>query len=76
MKLSIKQKALLFTFGTLSASVIAGLALVQILSMIPIQFIPYIGIGFLLIVCAKVLYSLILNDLECRNRLEELSKKG
>jgi hypothetical protein len=72
MKLSLKQKALLFTIGALMASFIAGLSIAQIIAMIPGYMVPYIFIGFLLIVCAKVLYSLILNDLELR----ELNKKG
>jgi hypothetical protein len=76
MKLSIKQKALLFTIGALAASIIAGLSVAQIIAMIPGYMVPYIGIGFVVIVMAKLLYSLILNDLECKNRLEELSKKG
>ena len=76
MKISIKQKALLFTIGALSASIIAGLSIAQIIAMIPAYLVPYIGIGFVVIVMAKLLYSLILNDLECKNRLEELSKKG
>lgn len=72
MKLSLKQKALLFTIGALMASIIAGLSISQILAMIPAYMVPYIGIGFVVIVMAKLLYGLILNDLELR----ELNKKG
>lgn len=72
MKLSLKQKALLFTIGALTASIIAGLSISQILAMIPAYMVPYIGIGFVVIVMAKLLYGLILNDLELR----ELNKKG
>jgi hypothetical protein len=73
--MNIKVRALLYSLGVLAASAVAGLAAVVIVKMINISLLPWIGVGFLLIMALYVLYNVTLTQLEYREKLNEIVEK-
>lgn len=75
MKLSIKQKALLVTFGLLGSMILGSGLVVLILQNVSTQFIGNaLGAGFLAWV-VYLLYCITLNRLEYEESVKNLSKK-
>ena len=70
--MNLKVRALLYSLGVLAASAVAGLAAVEIVKMISISFLPWIGVGFLLIMSLYVIYNITLAQLEYREKLNEI----
>jgi arginine exporter protein ArgO len=73
--MNLKVRALLYSLGVLAASAVAGLAAVEIVKMINISLLPWIGVGFLLIMSLYVLYNITLTQLEYREKLNEIVEK-
>lgn len=70
--MNLKVQALLYSLGILAASAVAGLAAVEIVKMINISLLPWIGVGFLLIIIFYVMYNITLTQLEYRDKLKEI----
>lgn len=70
--MNLKIKALLYSLGILAASAVAGLAAVEIVKMISISLLPWIGVGFLLVMAFYVMYNITLAQLEYRDKLKEI----
>lgn len=70
--MNLKVRALLYSLGILAASAVAGLAAVEIVKMINISLLPWIGVGFLLIIIFYVMYNITLTQLEYRDKLKEI----
>lgn len=70
--MNLKLRALLYSLGVLAASAVAGLAAVEIVKMISISLLPWIGVGFLLIMSLYVIYNITLAQLEYREKLNEI----
>ena len=68
--MNIRLKALMYSMAILLCSAMAGLFTVQILSMIPVPWWPWIAIAFFIAMCLYVLYNIILNQLQYRNQLQ------
>ena len=79
MKLSLKQKAFIQAVGILVLSIAVGIVTTIVVSKIPSEAYPYIGIAALLGVALNFLYSLNVNRLEHQEslkRLKELNEKA
>jgi hypothetical protein len=70
--MNLKVRALLYSLGVLAASTVAGLAAVEIVKMININLLPWMGVGFLLIMSLYVIYNITLAQLEYREKLNEI----
>jgi hypothetical protein len=70
--MNLKVKALLLTLGALGGSVVAALATVEIIQMISIDLLPWIGVGFLMIMAVYVLYNMILGQLQDQAKIEQM----
>jgi hypothetical protein len=70
--MNLKLRALLYSLGVLAASAVAGLAAVEIVKMINISLLPWVGVGFLLIMSLYVLYNITLAQLEYREKLNKI----
>lgn len=70
--MNLKVRALLYSLGVLAASTVAGLAAVEIVKMINISLLPWMGVGFLLIMSLYVIYNITLAQLEYREKLNEI----
>jgi hypothetical protein len=74
--MSIKLRAFSYTAGIFAAGAIAGLALIQIIEMLPATWIPYIGAGAVLALLFNFCYSITKAHLEYRAKLEEIAAKN
>jgi hypothetical protein len=70
--MNLKVKALLLTLGALGGSVVAALATVEIIQMISIDLLPWIGVGFLMIMAVYVLYNMILGQLQDQAKIQQM----
>jgi hypothetical protein len=70
--MNLKVKALLLTLGALGGSVVAALATVEIIMMISIDLLPWIGVGFLMIMAVYVLYNMILGQLQDQAKIKQM----
>jgi hypothetical protein len=70
--MNLKLKALVLTLGALGASAVAALATVEIIKMISIELLPWLGVGFLIIMAVYVLYNMILGQLEDQAKLKQM----
>ena len=70
--MNLKVKALLLTLGALGGSVVAALATVEIVMMISIDLLPWIGVGFLMIMAVYVLYNMILGQLQDQAKIKQM----
>jgi hypothetical protein len=70
--MNLKVKALLLTLGALGGSVVAALATVEIVMMISIDLLPWIGVGFLMIMAVYVLYNMILGQLQDQAKIQQM----
>jgi hypothetical protein len=70
--MNLKVKALLLTLGALGGSVVAALATVEIIQMISIDLLPWIGVGFLMIMAVYVLYNMILGQLQDQAKIKQM----
>jgi hypothetical protein len=68
----LKVKAMLLTLGALGGSVVAALATVEIIMMISIDLLPWIGVGFLMIMAVYVLYNMILGQLQDQAKIKQM----
>jgi len=75
MKLSLKLKALLITFGMLALSIAGAGAVVFVLQNVPAETIANaFGFGFIAWM-VYLLYAITLNRLEYNEKLKEFAKK-
>ena len=70
--MNLKVKALLLTLGALGGSVVAALATVEIIQMISIDLLPWIGVGFLMVMAVYVLYNMILGQLQDQAKIKQM----
>jgi hypothetical protein len=70
--MNLKVKALLLTLGALGGSVVAALATVEIIKMISIDLLPWMGVGFLMIMAVYVLYNMILGQLKDQAKIQQM----
>jgi len=70
--MNLKVKAMLLTLGALGGSVVAALATVEIIKMISIEVLPWIGVGFLMVMAVYVLYNMILGQLQDQAKIEKM----
>ena len=70
--MNIKLRALSYTAGIFAAGAVAGLALIQILEMLPPDWIPKIFIGVLIAMLFNFCYTVTKAQLEYRDKLEEI----
>jgi hypothetical protein len=70
--MNLKVKAMLLTLGALGGSVVAALATVEIIMMISIDLLPWIGVGFLMIMAVYVLYNMILGQLQDQAKIKQM----
>ncbi len=70
--MNLKVKALLLTLGALGASAVAALATVEIVKMISIDLLPWIGVGFLMVMAVYVLYNMILGQLQDQAKIKQM----
>ena len=73
--MNLKFKALVYASGALLASVVAGWSFVEIIKMIPLAWVPWIGIGALIAMAFYVIYSISLSQLEYQARLKEVADR-
>jgi hypothetical protein len=70
--MNLKVKAMLLTLGALGASAVAALATVEIVKMISIDLLPWIGVGFLMVMAVYVLYNMILGQLQDQAKIKQM----
>jgi hypothetical protein len=70
--MNLKIKALLYSLGALGGCVVAGLAVVEIIMMISIDVLPWMGVGFLMITAFYVLYNMILGQLQDQDKIKQM----
>lgn len=79
MKLSLKQKAFIQAVGILIGAMVVGIVTTLVITKIPAEAYPYIGIAALLGVALNFIYSLNVSRLEHQEsmkRLRELNEKA
>ena len=70
--MTLQLRAFLYSVGILVGASIAGAALIQIFQMIPVVWLPWIGISLLIAVGFNVVYSVTLSQLHYENKLKEM----
>lgn len=77
--MNLKLKALLGAFGILLCCAVAGVSVVQIITMIPVLWLPWLGVIFFIGLAVYIIYILLLNEMETQARinarLKELSEQ-
>lgn len=73
--MSIQIRALLYTLAFVASALIAGFATAQILEQIPLAWLPWIGLGFLVVGGGSVVYNITKSQLEYRQKLQEIADK-
>lgn len=73
--MSIKLRALSYTAGIFAAVSVGAVALVEILKMLPQEWVPNIFIGALIAMLFKFVYDIVKINLEYRDKLAEIVKK-
>ena len=73
--MNIKLRALSYTAGIFAAGAVAGLALIQILEMLPQAWLPNIAIGVLIAVAFNLVYGFTKAQLEFKEKMAEIAKK-
>lgn len=68
-----KLKALVGACGILFCCAMIGVTVVQIFSMIPMSWVPWLGVTFLISMALYVIYNILLNEMETKAKLKELS---
>lgn len=68
-----KLKALVGACGILLCCAMIGVTVVQIFSMIPMSWVPWLGVTFLISMALYVIYNILLNEMETKAKLKELS---
>lgn len=75
MKLSLKQQALLRALLVIAASIVTGMVFAFVLSNIPPYMLPYIVLVGLVLLGVRILYKVILSQLEFEEQWKSLDKK-
>jgi hypothetical protein len=70
--MNLKVKAGLLTLGALGGSVVAALATVEIIKMIGIDLLPWMGVGFLMVMAVYVFYNMILGQLQDQAKIQQM----
>ena len=70
--MSIRLRALAYTVGFVGSALIAGMAIAQILSMIPGEYLPWVAITGLIAVGGTMVYSMTKTQLEYREKLQQM----
>lgn len=77
--MNLKLKALLGAFGILLCCAVAGVSVVQIITMIPVGWLPWLGVIFFISMAVYIIYNMLLNEMETQARinarLKELSEQ-
>ncbi len=73
--MNLKIKAMLLTLGALSGGVVAALAIGKIVTMISIDMLFWVGVGFLMIMAVYVLYNMILGQLQVEAKLKQITEE-
>lgn len=70
--MSIQLRAVIYTLGFVASALVAGFATAQILEQIPLAWLPWIGIGFLVVGGGSVVYNITKSQLEYREKLQKM----
>ena len=70
--MSIRLRAVIYTLGFVASALVAGFATAQILEQIPLAWLPWIGLGFLVVGGGSVVYNITKSQLEYREKLQEM----
>lgn len=70
--MSIQLRAVIYTLGFVASALVAGFATAQILEQIPPAWLPWIGIGFLVVGGGSVVYNITKSQLEYREKLQKM----
>lgn len=77
--MNLKLKALAGACGILLCCAMIGVTVVQILSMVPIAWVPWLGVTSLIGMAVYVIYNMLLSEMETqariKNRLKELNEQ-
>jgi uncharacterized membrane protein YfcA len=73
--MSIKLRAFSYTAGIFAAMTVGALALVEILKMLPQEWVPNIFAGVLIALLFKFVYEMVKLNLEYKDKLAEIAKK-
>ena len=73
--MNLKLRAFSYTAGIFAGGAIVGLALVQILEMLPPAWIPYMFVGALMVLLFNFCYAITKAHLEYKAKLEEIVNK-
>ena len=70
--MSIQLRAVIYTLGFVASALVAGFATAQILEQIPLAWLPWIGLGFLVVGGGSVVYNITKSQLEYREKLQKM----
>lgn len=73
--MNLKFKAFAMTAGMFVFTSVVAILTVEIITVIPSTWIPYIGIAFLMGFLFYIMYSLNLSQLKADQKLKELTEK-
>ena len=73
--MNLKFRALSYTTGIFACVTIGALALVEILKMLPQEWVPTIFASFLVALIFKFVYEIVKINLEYKEKLAEIAKK-
>lgn len=73
--MNLKLKALLGSFGILLCCAMIAVTVVQIFSMIPMAWVPWLGVTFLIGMAVYVIYNMLLSEMETQARIESRLKE-
>lgn len=70
--MSIRLRALIHTVGFVASAMVIGFATAQILQQIPLAWLPWLGLGFLIVGGGSVVYNITKSQLEYREKLQKM----
>ena len=73
--MSIKLRAFSYTTGIFACVSVGAMALIEILKMLPQEWVPNIFISVLIALLFKFVYDMVRINLEYRAKLEEIAQK-
>lgn len=73
--MNLKLKALAGACGILLCCAMIGVTVVQIFSMIPMSWVPWLGVTFLIGMAVYVIYNMLLNEMQTQSKIEARLKE-
>lgn len=73
--MNIKLKALAGACGILLCCVMIGVTAVQIVSMIPMAWLPWVGVACVIGMAIYIIYNMLLNEMETQARIKARLKE-